>query len=83
MSVTISDYTALKKQNELLKEHIRQLEKKSIDIVRCKDCVWYGRSRLKEDGTPDMRYKSDFCDLHDILVDDDYYCASGERKEVG
>ena len=42
------------------------------ELVRCKDCQWY-------DKDPDM-YDA-YCDKNGIAIEDDFYCADGERKE--
>ena len=42
-----------------------------VEVVRCKDCVWgetgYTRRIV--------------CDFHDLFVDNEDYCARGERRE--
>lgn len=50
-------------------------------LVRCKDCVWYVRSMIKQDGTLDKRYKPDWCDLYRRERKEMYFCADGEREE--
>lgn len=49
-------------------------------LVRCKDCEWYVRSMIKQDGTLDKRYKPDWCDLYRRVREETYFCADGERK---
>lgn len=44
----------------------------AVEVVRCKDCVGCDR----DDGSP-------WCGLVGLHVDDDHYCAWGERKEDG
>lgn len=51
------------------------------EVVRCKDCVWYVRSMIKQDGTIDERYKPDWCDLYRREREETYFCADGERKD--
>lgn len=52
-----------------------------VEVVRCKDCVWYVRSMIKQDGTIDERYKPDWCDLYRRVREETYFCADGERKD--
>jgi len=77
----MSDCAVLKMQNRLLRECIKRLEKESVDIVRCKDCLWLGIGVMKADGTPDKRYKPDWCDLHRIVRSGDDYCSDGWERE--
>ena len=42
----------------------------AVEVVRCKDCVGCDR----DDGSP-------WCGLVGLHVDDDHYCAWGERKD--
>lgn len=42
----------------------------AVEVVRCKDCVGCDR----DDGSP-------WCGLVGLHVDDDHYCAWGERRE--
>lgn len=51
------------------------------ELVRCKDCKWYVRSMIKQDGTLDERYKPDWCDLYRKVREETYFCADGERKD--
>lgn len=45
-----------------------------VEVVRCKDCYkTIGQSLTEEK----------LCCVHEITVPDNYYCASGERKEQG
>ena len=53
----------------------------AVPVVRCKDCVWYVRSMIKQDGTLDKRYKPDWCDLYSRVREETYFCANGERKD--
>ena len=50
-------------------------------VVRCKECKWYVRSMIKQDGTLDERYKPDWCDLYRKVREETYFCADGERKD--
>lgn len=43
----------------------------AVEVVRCKDCVCCDR----DNGSP-------WCGLVGLHVDDDHYCAWGERKEI-
>ena len=52
-----------------------------VEVVRCKDCMWYVRSMIKQDGTLDQRYKPDWCDLYRRVREETYFCADGERKD--
>lgn len=61
---------------------IRRMEAADVqEVVRCKDCVWYLRSMIKQDGTIDERYKPDWCDLYRRVREETYFCADGERKD--
>ena len=53
----------------------------AVEVVRCKDCRWYEIAELKADGTEDKRFKPSLCILQNRTMDEDYYCADGERKE--
>lgn len=53
----------------------------AVPVVRCKDCLWYVRSMIKQDGTLDERYKPDWCDLYRRGREETYFCADGERKD--
>lgn len=74
------DYGILAMQNKLLKERVTRLEKKSIDIVHCEECIWFTRSKLRYDGKPDKRCKQDWCDYHRIVRSANAYCSDGRRK---
>lgn len=50
-------------------------------VVRCEDCRWYEIAELKADGTEDERFKPSLCVLQNRTMDEDFYCADGERKE--
>ena len=50
-------------------------------VVRCKDCKWYVRSMIKQDGTLDKRYKPDWCDLYRRVREETYFCTDGERGD--
>lgn len=51
------------------------------EVVRCKDCLWFEIAVMKADGTPDKRYKRDWCGLHRIVMDGDDYCSGGWKDE--
>ncbi len=53
----------------------------AVPVVRCKDCRWYVRSMIKQDGTLDKRYKPDWCDLYRRVREEMCFCADGERKD--
>lgn len=53
----------------------------AVEVVRCKDCKWGERTRLKQDGTDDMRYRRDYCTLYSRRHEPSYFCADGERRE--
>ena len=53
----------------------------AVPVVRCKDCEWYVRSIIKQDGTLDKRYKPDWCDLYRKVREETYFCADGERRD--
>ena len=44
-----------------------------VEVVRCKDC----KKAIGEHPLLDEK----FCVIHDCSVPEDYYCASGERKD--
>lgn len=44
----------------------------AIPLVRCKDCQWFDKNG---------DYYDAYCDKNGIAVDDDFYCADGERKD--
>ena len=52
-----------------------------VEVVRCKDCMWYEIWQLNQDGTDDHRYKPSYCTLFNFKRKPDWYCADGERKE--
>lgn len=43
----------------------------AVQVVRCKDCQWF-------DANGD--YYDSYCDKNGISVEDDFYCADGERR---
>lgn len=53
----------------------------AVEVVRCKDCKWGERTRLKQDGTDDMRYRRDYCTLYSRRHEPSYFCADGERRK--
>lgn len=52
----------------------------TVEVVRCKDCIWYEIYELKKDGTVDRRYKPSYCTLYEHSQEPDYFCADGTRK---
>jgi hypothetical protein len=77
------------KQMQILKEKIVRYETdgsivKGYDageLIRCKDCDWYGIVELKQDGTVDMRHKPSWCFLWRSAMNVDDYCSYAVRKE--
>lgn len=53
----------------------------AVEVVRCKDCIWYVIVQLKKDGTNDRRYKPSYCMMWDNYLKPDFFCADGERRE--
>ena len=51
------------------------------ELILCKDCRWYTINELKKDGTDDRRYKPSYCLRHGMHMDEDWFCADGERGE--
>ena len=51
------------------------------EVVRCKDCKWYGIDELKKDGTVDRRYNPSVCYLYRKYHEKTYFCADGERMK--
>ena len=51
-----------------------------VEVVRCKDCMWYEIYELKKDGTDDRRYNPSFCTRYDRLHDPDWFCGDGIRR---
>ena len=51
-----------------------------VKVVWCKDCKWYDRYEVKSDGTPDKRYKPNFCYLYKRHHKEAFFCADGERR---
>lgn len=45
------------------------------EIVRCKDCKWWG------DLDPKNRYTDCYCHVVECSTEPDWYCADGERKD--
>ena len=54
-----------------------------MEVVRCKECKYYGNDRLKRDFTEDKRYKANTCFIGKYAKhrDPDWFCADGERRE--
>ena len=53
--------------DDIMSEHT------SGELVRCKDCS-HSEVCTMDDG--DVRY----CHIYEMQMEDDYYCADGERK---
>lgn len=53
----------------------------AVEVVRCKDCIWYEIAQLKKDGTEDRRYKPSYCSFWDKYFEPDWFCAEGEMRE--
>lgn len=53
---------------DLLKE---QPTVDAVPVVRCKDCQWF-------DANDD--YYDSYCDKNGISVEEDFFCADGERR---
>ena len=51
-----------------------------VEVVRCRDCKWYGIYELKKDGSLDRRYKPSFCYLYREHHEESWYCADAERR---
>lgn len=50
-----------------------------IKVVRCKDCVHFGKNKKYRD----TKFPFSFCDkFHHNITRDDDFCSYGERKEV-
>ena len=54
---------------------------KEVDLIFCKDCIYFTRWQLKADGSEDMRYKKNLCMFHDCTRDADDYCSDAIREE--
>ena len=52
-----------------------------VEVVRCKDCKWYGIDELKKDGSLDRRYKPSVCYLYREHHEESWYCADAERRK--
>ena len=50
------------------------------EIVRCKDCFWHINIRIKNDDTPDKRYKPQYCELHRTFSEDDFFCSWAKER---
>lgn len=56
---------------------------KEVDLIFCKDCIYFSRLELKSDGSEDMRYKKNWCMFHGCFRVVDNYCSDafiGEDK---
>lgn len=51
-----------------------------VEVIRCKDCKWYGIDELKKDGSLDRRYKPSACYLYREHHEESWYCADAERR---
>ena len=51
-----------------------------VEVVRCKDCKWYGIDELKKDGSLDRRYKPSVCYLYREHHEESWFCADAERR---
>ena len=79
---TIDCWHMRTEEQAVLVEHIDNAPTiDAVPVVRCKDCKWYVRSMIKQDGTLDERYKPDWCDLYRKVREETYFCADGERKD--
>lgn len=54
---------------------------KEVDLIFCKDCIFFSRWHLKADGSDDMRYKKCWCTLYQTGKDADDYCSDAIREE--
>lgn len=54
-------------------ERLRGLS--GIDVVRCKDCKWWGRKTTYKDGTIITDCK------RGLMANENGFCSFGERKE--
>ena len=62
---------------ESYKEYLEQLSTK--DIVRCKDCAYWGNKVMLKDGT-----RGDCLNFFGYMTTTDFFCKWGEkRKESG
>lgn len=55
--------------------------KRKEEVIRCKDCVWYGIAELKSDGTADKRYKPSWCYFWKDELKEHGYCSMADRRE--
>ena len=64
-------------------EHFDSEDEVVQELVRCRDCKYYGNDRLKKDYTEDKRYKPRACfnGAYAKYRDQNFFCADGERKE--
>lgn len=49
----------------------------AVEVVRCKDCKWFERERSE---CHNLRYGNGWANYPPPSVNDEYYCADGERK---
>lgn len=68
--------------NMNMDEIIERLKKDDfVQVVRCKDCYWYGIVELKNDGTENRRYKPSWCFFWNAGMNEVDFCSLAERKE--
>ena len=53
----------------------------AVPVIRCKECCWYTRRRLKPNGEEDKRYKPTWCELWRAEMPETGYCHRGEKNE--
>lgn len=51
-----------------------------VDLIRCRECTWYGIEELKKDGSVDERFKPSFCYLWRSEMDAEGYCSYAKRE---
>ena len=54
---------------------------KEVDLIFCKDCIYFSRLELKSDVSEDMRYKKSWCMLNKCIRNADDYCSDAYREE--
>ena len=70
----------LREMRDALDEAIRMMSADVVEVVRCRDCKWYGIDELKKDGSLDRRYKPSVCYLYREHHEESWYCADAERR---
>ena len=48
---------------------------KNIDVIRCLECAWFTRSKLKSDYADDVWTKADWCEPFRVRCTADDYCS--------